>query len=35
MTLGIAWVRYIGSVKELIVTSDSRLSGGQFWDHLN
>jgi len=32
MTLGIAWVREIGSVRELIVASDSRLSGGEFWD---
>jgi hypothetical protein len=27
-----AWVRSIGSIRELIVGSDSRLSGGQFWD---
>lgn len=32
MTLGMAWVRSIGGIKELIVASDSRLSGGQFWD---
>jgi hypothetical protein len=32
MTLGMAWVRNFGSVRELIVVSDSRLSGGQFWD---
>jgi hypothetical protein len=32
MTLGIAWVRVVGGVRELIVASDSRLSGGQFWD---
>jgi hypothetical protein len=32
MTLGIAWVRSIGHIRELIVASDSRLSGGQFWD---
>jgi hypothetical protein len=32
MTLGIAWVRVVGSVRELIVASDSRLSGGQWWD---
>ena len=32
MTLGISWVRVAGGVRELIVASDSRLSGGQFWD---
>ncbi|MGD9920062.1 MAG: hypothetical protein AB7V13_01280 [Pseudorhodoplanes sp.] len=32
MTLGMAWVRSVGGVRELIVASDSRLSGGQFWD---
>lgn len=32
MTLGIAWLRRVGSVRELVVVSDSRLSGGQFWD---
>jgi hypothetical protein len=32
MTLGIAWVRAVGDTRELIVASDSRLSGGQFWD---
>jgi hypothetical protein len=32
MTLGMAWVRSIGGIKELVVASDSRLSGGQFWD---
>ena len=32
MTLGIAWIRSTGSVQELVVASDSRLSGGQFWD---
>jgi hypothetical protein len=32
MTLGIAWVRNIGGVRELVVASDSRLSGGQHWD---
>lgn len=32
MTLGIAWVRNIGSIRELVVASDSRLSGGKFWD---
>lgn len=32
MTLGISWVRAVGGVRELIVASDSRLSGGQFWD---
>ena len=32
MTLGMAWVRETGQVRELIVASDSRLSGGQHWD---
>ncbi|MDB5681333.1 MAG: hypothetical protein JWO16_1138 [Sphingomonas bacterium] len=32
MTLGMAWVRDLGRTKELIVISDSRLSGGRFWD---
>lgn len=32
MTLGMAWVRDLGSIRELVVASDSRLSGGQFWD---
>lgn len=32
MTLCISWVRQVGSVTEMIVASDSRLSGGQFWD---
>lgn len=32
MTLGMAWVRNLGSIRELVVASDSRLSGGQFWD---
>src|SRR5690606_41584369 len=32
MTLGIAWVRCVGGTRELIVASDSRLSGGRFWD---
>lgn len=32
VTLGICWVRAVGGVRELIVASDSRLSGGQFWD---
>jgi hypothetical protein len=27
-----AWVRVVGGVRELIVASDSRLSGGQHWD---
>jgi hypothetical protein len=27
-----AWVRNPGSLRELVVASDSRLSGGQFWD---
>lgn len=32
MTLGIAWVRTLGRTDELVVASDSRLSGGQYWD---
>ncbi len=32
MTLCISWVRQVGSVTEMIVASDSRLSGGQYWD---
>lgn len=32
MTLGIMWVRVVGGVRELVVASDSRLSGGQHWD---
>jgi hypothetical protein len=32
MTLGMAWIRSTGSVQELVVASDSRLSGGQCWD---
>jgi hypothetical protein len=32
VTLGMAWVRSVGGVRELVIASDSRLSGGQFWD---
>ena len=32
MTLGMAWIRSTGGIRELVVISDSRLSGGQFWD---
>ena len=32
MTLGMARVRNLSSIRELVVASDSRLSGGQFWD---
>lgn len=32
MTLGLAWVRTLGNTRELVVASDSRLSGGKFWD---
>jgi hypothetical protein len=32
MTLGMAWARSMGDIRELIVASDSRLGGGQFWD---
>ena len=32
MTLGIIWERIVGGVRELLVCSDSRLSGGQNWD---
>lgn len=33
MTLGIAWERVKGGVRELVIASDSRLSGGgRTWD---
>lgn len=32
MTLGIIWARSVGGIREMIVASDSRLSGGQHWD---
>ena len=32
MTLGIAWVRKIKNTTELVIASDSRLSGGETWD---
>ncbi len=32
MTLGIQWVRSVGGIRELVVASDSRLSGGQCWE---
>ena len=32
VTLSVAWVRKIGSIEELVVASDSRLSGGESWD---
>lgn len=32
MTLSISWVRKVGNVTEMVVASDSRLSGGQYWD---
>jgi hypothetical protein len=32
MTLGMAWVRQQGAVREFVVAIDSRLSGGQAWD---
>lgn len=32
MTLGMAWLRTVGDVRELVIASDSRLSGGQYWD---
>jgi len=32
MTLCISWIRKAGPVNEMVVASDSRLSGGQFWD---
>ena len=32
VTLGMSWVRAVGGVRELVVASDSRLSGGQHWD---
>lgn len=33
MTLVCAWVRKVGSTEELVVASDSRLTGGMTWDH--
>ena len=32
MTLGIIWARSVGGIRELVVGSASRLSGGQHWD---
>ncbi|MBY3213479.1 hypothetical protein HFO21_03510 [Rhizobium laguerreae] len=32
MTLGMAWLRTVGNIRELVIASDSRLSGGQHWD---
>lgn len=32
MTLGIIWSRAVGRIREMVVASDSRLSGGQHWD---
>lgn len=32
MTLGMAWVRNLGTIRELVIASDSRLSGGKHWD---
>ncbi len=34
MTLGVAWIRHVNDVRELVVASDSRLSGGtpERWD---
>lgn len=32
MTLGIIWARTVGGIREMVVASDSRLSGGQPWD---
>ncbi|MFC7048329.1 hypothetical protein [Emcibacter nanhaiensis] len=32
MTLSMSWIRTVKSTRELIVISDSRLSGGQSWD---
>jgi hypothetical protein len=32
VTLGIAWVRTFRKTRELVIASDSRLGGGQFWD---
>jgi hypothetical protein len=32
MTLGVQWVRSVGGIRELVVASDSRLTGGQRWD---
>lgn len=33
MTLGVMWVRTIGTTSELVVASDSRVTGGKRWDH--
>ena len=33
MTLVCAWVRYKGASEELVVATDSRLTGGMTWDH--
>ncbi len=32
MTLTMAWIRSVGNTEELIVSSDSRLTGGHRWD---
>lgn len=34
MTLGVAWIRHVNDVRELVIASDSRLSGGspERWD---
>jgi hypothetical protein len=32
LTLGIIWARSVGEAREMVVASDSRLSGGQHWD---
>lgn len=32
MTLSIAWIRKVGSIKELVVATDSRLTSGKAWD---
>lgn len=33
MTLVVAWTRKTGAGRELWIISDSRLSGGKFWDY--
>jgi hypothetical protein len=32
VTLGVIWTRYVGGIREMVVASDSRLSGGRHWD---
>ncbi|MBE2197263.1 MAG: hypothetical protein IAE79_01555 [Anaerolinea sp.] len=32
MTLCVAWIRQVGQEKELVMATDSRLTGGESWD---